>query len=330
MAKKTGGRGGLVLAGLGFGVAAGVAAGTLILAPNLPGGPVGTAGSTAAELESTRQERDINAAQAESADSVVAHLADSTVRGILSGTPVLVMSTADADPAVVDEISRLALVAGARSAGTIALEDKFFNQQGADSLKNIVANTLPAGAQLSETNRDPGTHAGEALGAALMLNPEDGTPQASEEERAALLQALRNEGFISYEDGTILPAQLLIVVTGDSDGSGEAQFPASQLSQFARAVDSKGNGTVVSGQIRTASDTGAIGLLRSNPEAAQAVSTVDSADRSWGQIATLLAAREQLEGKSGAYGAAASAEAALPALPSGEAPAAPGPAEDNA
>ena len=55
--------------------------------------------------------------------------------------------------------------AGAIDAGTITLEDSFFSQDGADQLKSIVANTLPAGAQLSETQLDPGTHAGEALGA---------------------------------------------------------------------------------------------------------------------------------------------------------------------
>lgn len=315
MAKKQSGRSGLVIAGLGFGVAAGIAAGTLVIAPNLPGGVGSGAGMSATELEAAQQERDINAAQAESADSVVAHLADSTVRGVLEGTPVMVMSTADADSAVVDEVARLAVVAGARDAGRIKLENKFFSQDGADSLKNIIANTLPAGATLSETNRDPGNHAGEALGAALLLHPQNGTPQASEEERAALLQVLRNEGFISYADGTILPAQIVILVTGDSDGSDDAQFPALQLSQFARALDYKGNGAVVAGEIRTASDTGVIGLLRSQPESAEAVSTVDSVNRSWGQIATLLAAREQLDGGSGAYGAAASAEAALPPVP---------------
>lgn len=156
MAKKQSGRSGLVIAGLGFGVAAGIAAGTLVIAPNLPGGVGGGAGMSATELEAAQQERDINAAQAESADSVVAHLADSTVRGVLEGTPVMVMSTADADSAVVDEVARLAVVAGARDAGRIKLENKFFSQDGADSLKNIIANTLPAGATLSETNRDPG------------------------------------------------------------------------------------------------------------------------------------------------------------------------------
>ncbi|WP_080795056.1 copper transporter [Corynebacterium pacaense] len=310
---RSNGRAGFTVAGIAFGAAVGVAFGTYVLAPNLPDAPNQTAASTA-ELDRARQEAEINAVQAQQADSVIDSIADDAVAGTLTERPVLVMYTSDAEQSDIDDVAWLLRSAGAVDAGRIHLEDSFFSQDGADQLKSIVANTLPAGAQLSETQLDPGTHAGEALGSALMLNPESGEPIASTPERGLLLGALRDSGFISYEDGTILPGQVIVLITGDSDGSGDSGFAAESQSLFARALDSRGDGVVVAGRIRTAADTGVIGRIRANPDAAAKVSTVDSLDRTWGKIATVLAVREELSGQSGAYGAAASAEAASPAL----------------
>lgn len=318
---KTHGKGAVTIAGLAFGAAVGIAFGTYILAPNLPENSDPNT-PTAADLNAAREESEVNAVQANQADSIIDHIAEDVVSGTLADRPVLIMQTSDAEQSDVDDVAWLLRTAGAVDAGRIQLEDTFFSQDGADQLKSIVANTLPAGAQLSETQLDPGTHAGEALGSALMLNPDTGESQASTAERALLLNALRDTGYITYEDGTILPGQAVVLVTGNSDGSGDSSFSAETQSLFARALDSRGSGVVVAGRIHTAADTGVIGRLRANPDAAENVSTVDSVDRTWGKMATTLSVREELAGRAGAYGAAASAEAASPAL-DGSAPAAP-------
>lgn len=312
MAKKRG-IAPVLVTGLTFGAALGIAFGTYVLAPNLPASSDPDA-PTSGQLQAAREEAEVNAIQAEQADSIIDHLAEDLVAGTLDQRPVLIMHTADAEPSDIADVAWLLRQAGAVNAGRIQLEDLFFSQQGADQLKSIVANTLPAGAQLSENRLDPGTHAGEALGSALLLDPESGEPQASTAERALLLNVLRDGDFISYEDGTILPGQVIVLITGDSDGSGDTGFPAETQSLFARALDTRGSGTVVAGRIHSAADTGVIGRLRANPDAAENVSTVDSVDRTWGKVATVLAVREELAGRAGAYGAAASAEAALPAL----------------
>lgn len=310
---KSSAKTGIAIAGLAFGAAVGVAFGTYILAPNLPAGTDQSA-ATASELAEAQEEAAINAVQAQQADSVIDSIASDAVAGALTDRPVLILSTSDAEQSDVDDVAWLLRSAGAVDAGKITLESTFFSQDGADQLKSIVANTLPAGAQLSETQLDPGTHAGEALGSALMLDPETGEALASSPERALLLGALRDNGFISFAEGTILPGQVIVVITGDSDGSGDQGFAAESQALFARALDSRGDGVVVAGRIHTATDTGVIGRLRDNPDAAAKVSTVDSLDRTWGKVATVLAAKEELAGQSGAYGAAASAEAASPAL----------------
>lgn len=302
---STTGRTGWLIGGLGFGIAAGVALGTLVLAPNMPEGSASNAG----ELEAATERADIAEAQAASADSVVADLAAGAVTDTLTDRPVLVFRTADAVEEDVAGIEKLLADAAAVNAGTIALTEAFLSADGADQLKSIVANTLPAGAQLSEDRLDPGIHAGEALGSALLLDPESGDEQASSEERGLLLRALRDAGLIAYEDGSILPAQVAVVITGDSDGT--SGLEARTLADFVGALDTRGNGAVLAGRIHTAADTGAVGLVRATPD--NGVSTVDSVDRAVGRMATVLAVREQLEGQTGAYGSAESAEAASPA-----------------
>lgn len=312
MAKRRG-RGAATFAALGFGAAAGIAFGTYVLAPNLPEN-IDPNAPTSAELVEAETLAEVNAVQADQADSIIDHIVEDVVAGTLTDRPVLVMRTADAEESDVADVSWLLQQAGAINAGSITLEENFFSQDGADQLKSIVANTLPAGAQLSETQLDPGTHAGEALGAALLLNPETGEPLASTAERGLLLNVLRDNGYISYEDGTILPGQVIVMITGDSDGSGDGAFAAETQSLFARAIDAQGSGVVVAGRIHTAADTGVIGRLRANPDAAENVSTIDSVNRTWGKMATVLSVREELAGRSGAFGSAASADAASPSL----------------
>ena len=303
----------MFIAGIAFGVAAGTAFGTYVLAPNLPENSDPNAPSSA-ELAAAEETAAINGVQADQADSIIGHIVEDVVAGQLQDRPVLLMHTTDAEQTDIDDVAWLLQRGGAINAGRIQLEEQFFNQDSADQLKSIVTNTLPAGAQLSETQLDPGTHAGEALGAGLLLNPESGEPQASTAERALLLGALRDTGYISYEDGTILPGQVVVLVTGDSDGTGEFSYVAESQSLFARALDSRGSGVVVAGRIHTAADTGVIGRLRANPDATANVSTVDSVGRTWGKMATVLSVRDELAGRSGAYGSAASAEAASPKL----------------
>lgn len=218
---------GLVIAGLGFGVALGSALGAYVLAPVDHTDEQAVA---AAEFEAQR-----SAEEADTSDQVVKSLAPDALRGSLEQRPVLIFATTDAADRA-GAVRRWLNDAGAIDAGQITLEERFTDQEGADTLKTIVTNTLPAGAQLSENSLDPGTHAGEALGSALMLNPATGEPQATVDERADLLTALRDAGFLSYASGTILPAQGIVVLSGQEEG-----FAERSLESFAAALQTRGN-----------------------------------------------------------------------------------------
>ena len=322
MAKKSRtSRSGLVAAAA-CGVAVGTAFGTFVLSPNLPGGALQESHDAVVALEQSEQEARIAKAQASTADSYIESSSTKFVADALKDIPVVVMTTDDADADDVASVDTLLQASGASVVGRIGLTEKFFQQDSAEALKSIVANTLPAGAQLSVDNLDPGTHAGEALGAALLTDAE-GKPMADEQERALLLNALQQAGFMNIE-GAKDAARVAIIITGEQQHEDNSDvispYAETNLGRLALGMNERGSGVVLAGRINTAADGGAIDVVRTAQErdsgsaqgAIRGVSTIDSVNMVYGQIGVILSARDQLLGKFGAYGAAESAEAAGP------------------
>ncbi|WP_423890615.1 copper transporter [Corynebacterium argentoratense] len=322
MAKKSRtSRSGLVAAAA-CGVAVGTAFGTFVLSPNLPGGALQESHDAVVALEQSEQEARIAKAQASTADSYIEASSTKFVADVLKDIPVVVMATDDADADDVASVGTLLQASGASVVGRIGLTEKFFQQDSAEALKSIVANTLPAGAQLSVDNLDPGTHAGEALGAALLTDAE-GKPMADEQERALLLNALQQAGFMNIE-GAKDAARVAIIITGEQQHEDNSDvispYAETNLGRLALGMNERGSGVVLAGRINTAADGGAIDVVRTAQErdsgsaqgAIRGVSTIDSVNMVYGQIGVILSARDQLLGKFGAYGAAESAEAAGP------------------
>lgn len=307
------GRGSILVTGLALGIAGGVAFSTFVLSPNLAGGFNQSLNFLSTERDLAQESARVAEAQANSADSFIHAVAEPAVKDSLAGKTIVVLRAADADDEDVKKLEGLLKTAGVDNVSTITLKETFFSQQGADGIKNVVSNTLPAGAKLSEDKLDPGTHSGESLGSTLMLNPETGQAQATAEERELGLTALQDAGFIEYEKGSVQPADAAILVIGDGSGSSGDGFTETSQAAFAEAFDQRGGGMVVAGRIHSARDTGTIGKIRANQPVRDNVSTVDSINRSLGHIAAVLATVEQLGGTAGAYGSAASADAAAPA-----------------
>lgn len=320
MANKHG-RPGRTWGALFLGAAAGVAFSCYLLVPNLAGGIPGVSaegfhgiGSQGARSSGGGDDEQAQLAkeQADAADSAVSGLAEKAVEGKLSNKAVMVVSTADASQQDVDNVKWLLQKSGANDAGHIQLTGSFTDQEQSEQLTKLITNTLPAGASLARGNQHPGTYVGQALGSALLNKGQDHKPIASTEDRAAMLKALKEKDFIDYQDGTIRPADGIVFVVGDSDGSGTGDFSAQLEAMMAKEFDSLGSGAVVAGQLPSADEAGVLGRLRTNDETGKNVSTVDSVERTFGRLATVLAMAEQFDGKAGAYGAAANVTAAMP------------------
>lgn len=298
------GRGPILVAGVGLGVALGAALGMFVLAPNTPG--FGPSADTAAHSEAPAGEPEgpdtVEEDSAAAANDAVAAVAPALVANSLNQRPVIILRAEPADPQVATEIGELSAQAGAIDAGEITLTEKFFDPAAAEELDNIVAETLP----------EVATSPGEMVANALLLDPDTAEPRVAPDKRAEILTSLREAGFIDYEDGTILPAQGIIVLTG---GAADNTVAGAQ-SEFAFALDSGGAAVVVAGPFEDADD-GALAAVRSGDTP---VSTVDTANESWAQISTVLALAEQIGGGFGHYGVADNADATIPSPePEGEA-----------
>lgn len=310
----------LIITGLGFGAALGIALGTLVIAPNMDSGS-GPGGESISEVREKYGklvlDNNIAEAQLDSADSVMGDLGRYVVDGSLAQRPVMVVSMPDADDADVKAVKDLLGSADSTDAGSIKLTEKFVAQESADKLLSLVTTTLPAGAKLDKKKIDAGTHAGQALAAGLMMDAETTEPLASVDDRATLLRALRDAGYIDYKDGTILPAQAVVVVgggmtPGEEEDSAAAKYAIDTTVNFLEGFDSVDTAMVYAGRVESAGDDGVLDKLRADKTK---ISTVDSIDHPVSQMASVLAVKEQLDGGHGVYGSAANADSAAPALP---------------
>ncbi len=236
--------------------------------------------------------------QLQSADGFDSAVAGRVVGGTLADRTVVVFTTPSAEPSAVDAAVKLVATAGGTVTGQVGLTDAFVTAQGADQLRATVTNVVPAGVQLSTAAVDPGSMAGDLLGAVLLLDGTTAQPQSTPAERDLALQTLRSGGFISYQDGTVAPGQLALVVTGTSDDGNKGPIVA----RFAAAVDARGAGAVLAGDAGSASGNGAVAVARSDAAISNHLSTVDNIERGAGRITTVLALREELDGRSGQFG----------------------------
>ncbi|WOH93596.1 copper transporter [Corynebacterium urealyticum] len=322
------------IAGLGFGIALGVLGGVYVLAPNVPGA-AGGAGTSAQELTAAREDADAADRDAQASDDVVAGLAAKAVAGELEGKKVALISFPDADRETVDRLRWLVDKAGAEVT-PLPVTEEMLNPEKGDKLKSVAANSLPAGAQLSEEVLSPGMHTGQLLGAALsstlpkVEKPAEGDENrdrgearedaregdqgggtASASDRAVVFGALEKNQVLkkpaSLGDEGV---DLALIVTNKGVTADESGYGAQFIADFASGVDSQMPGAVLVGESGSADKKAALGIVRNERAYAEKLSTVDNVQRSAGRITAVRALKEQAGGDAGHYGAATNAKAA--------------------
>jgi hypothetical protein len=231
-------------------------------------------------------------------------------RGLLTQRTITLISTPDAGQSDQDAVRTLLEAAGARVTGQLRLTDAFSDPNRADQLRDIVTRLIPAGAQLPVAS-DPGTLSGGLLGELLLVDRNTNAAQATPDERSAALTALASAGFVR-SPGQLEPAQLALVLTGGAQTGATPADRATMLARFATQLRRSGAGAVLAGADGSATGSGPVGVVRADSAARTVLSTVDDVDTAAGRIVTVLAVREQLAGKAGAYGTAGNATAATP------------------
>lgn len=231
-------------------------------------------------------------------------VASRIMRDALAGKSVVLFRTPDAKDDDVAAVSRNIATAGGTVVGTVSLTQEFVEANSAEKLLTVVNSAiLPAGTQLSTKLVDQGSQAGDLLGIALLLNANPGAPGVDETQRATVLAALRDTGFITYQPSDHFgAAHAAIVITGGGLPP-DAGNQGASVARFAAALAPHGSGTLLAGRDGSASGTAAVAVTRADGAMAGTVSTVDDVDSEAGRITAILGLHELINGgHSGQYG----------------------------
>jgi Copper transport outer membrane protein, MctB len=249
-------------------------------------------------------------ARQRAANGFAAAVAPSVVKGQLDQRRVVLVLAADADAGDRDAVRQLVTDAGGIVTGELALTEAITDPARADAIRDLSTRLLPSGAQLP-TATDAGGLVGGLLGGVLLPKP-----NARPDQGAAALTGLTEAGFlrVGARPG---PAQLAVVLTGGGLAGRDAAERAATLARLAGELDRVGGGAVLAGRTGVERATGAVGVVRADPTTSAALSTVDDVQTAVGRVATVLALREQADGRAGRYGEAANAQAPIPGAAAG-------------
>jgi outer membrane murein-binding lipoprotein Lpp len=266
----------------------------------------------AVQVRQLTVEREQLAGAQRAADEFAARTGAATVRGVLAGQSVALV-TIGTDPADRDAITGLLKASGATYTGELALSEAVGDPARGGQLRELTASLLPTGAQLPAA-ADTGSLAGGLVGAVLLAR--DGRPQSTPDQAAAVLSGLAAAGF-ARPGPAPAPAKLVLVLTGNVPtgvDAADAADAAAVIARFAAQLDRAGGGAVLAGRGGSADATGPVGVARADAAIAAAVSTIDDVGSGPGRVSAVLALREQIDGRAGRYGTAATAtEGAAPA-----------------
>lgn len=260
------------------------------------------------ELRDENQQLTNNLNAANNFDTAIA---GRLLAGSLTDRPVLIITAPGADEGDVAAVKDNLNKSGAVLSGQLALTDTFVSDQSAEKMRSIVDQSIPAGSTLKTELTDSGGRAGDLLGLLLNVSPDEEGSQVDSGATDAGLAALKQGGFIDYAEGTVAPAQLSIIVTGNkfADDSGAR---GQVIARFAAAFSERGAGTVLVGRTGSAEGSSPIAVIRADPALNAEVSTVDNVNQATGRITAVLALTDELGNKHGAYGTGPGATAIAP------------------
>ncbi|MGH3431798.1 MAG: copper transporter [Thermocrispum sp.] len=293
-------------------LAVGVVLGSTALSGNLLSGLTEDKDQLAQRVTGLEAERNALRARLADQDAFSASVGPKIVAGSLDKRTVVLVTNHDASPADRDGLRKLIKAAGATVTGEVQLTPAFADPGQSDQLSEIATRLQPSGARFP-TAGGPGTLAGALLGNTLLLDGKSAKRQSSAGERDAALAGLADGGFIKSA-GDVRAAQLAVVLVGGKatgDGVGDR---AATLGRFATELDKSGAGAVLAGSPAAASSSGPIGMVRADTASTEVLSTVDNANTAAGRVVTVLALREQLEGRAGRYGIAGNAQSPAPGV----------------
>ena len=230
------------------------------------------------------------------------------VEDTLTGRSVVLVVDSDAvETEVVEGVTALLGSAGATVTGTIRLTDAYGTPGVESSLQSYVSGPgRPADTTLPETD-DTSEVVASLLAQVLMVpgpnSPDVGTVPATT-STASLLAGLEELDVLDRDTSSVSPADFAVLLTAGVpvEDDEDAADRTAALTRLAVALDARGSGTVVAGDLASAGERGLVAAVRAEDDVTGAVSTVDNVTAAAGRISTVLALVVEGQGTSGEYG----------------------------
>ena len=222
----------------------------------------------------------------------------------LAKTPVVLLGAPGASKGLKDAIADQVTEAGGTIAARLQLSKDFSDPRRANDIRSLATSGLhPIGLQLPTTD-DAGSLAGALLGFVLL-----GHGQST--DLAQVVAGFGTLNMIKAESSSVTAGKLvLLIAPGALPKDDEA---GKMLLAFGAQLGAgTGGPTVVVGDPASNTAGGLIALVRNDDTANKAVSTVDDATTSLGELTVVLTGAETLTGHKGHYGTGSGVDALLP------------------
>ena len=241
--------------------------------------------------------------QAGSADLLAQTFGSKIAADVLAKKPVVLVGAPGASKSLRQAIASEISAAGGTVSAQIQLAGAFTDPSRASDIQSLASvGVHPIGLQLPNTE-NPGLLAGALLGYVL-LGHGQGTDLTQVLAGFGTLNMLKVDGAAPSAG-----AALVLIAPGGLPKNDEG---GAMLLALATELGTLGGPTVVAGDAPSAQNGGLVGLIRGDPAAQKAVSTVDDANSALGQLTVALTVADSLAGHHAGYGTATGAAALLP------------------
>jgi hypothetical protein len=293
-----------VFIALSVGIAIGVS-----LSPSVDQGLLQQAAQDRKQVTDLRAELDRRKALDDYRNAYDEQVGAEVTAGVLNGQRVAMVAMPDAPADVQRTISNAVVAAGGTVVRDVKVNAEAFDPARAEDVSDALSNYFgPLG--LNET-MSASTRLGVALGRSI------GAKDVEDRDALAIAvgESLEKRGLVTISKEAAAQAQLIIVVTARASDPPLTPEELTAHVQFDVGLTTRG-GVVLAGPNSEEIEGTDVLAARSDPTAADSLSTVDVADLSSGVTTVVLAGKERLLGRpSQHYGALAKADAPLPELP---------------
>ncbi|KGH44885.1 hypothetical protein IN07_20805 [Modestobacter caceresii] len=228
------------------------------------------------------------------------------VAGTLIDRSVLLVVGSEEVPAeVVEGVTALIGSAGATVTGTVRLPEGYGDPAKESSVRSYLTGPgLPPGVTPAETD-DTSELLADVLADVLMVPGADAEDPGVVPEPAAtasVLAGLEELEVLSRDTSSVSPADFAVLLTAGTASGDDAGDRTAAVVQLATALDARGSGAVIAGDLASVEDGGLVGAVRADRPVSDGLSTIDNVRTPAGQISTVLALVAESTGVSGQYG----------------------------